>query len=64
MVPDKPTCVDSFSAYLPLGPFAVWEIRHNRLPQVSSEQWTRRWLELVQSPSLPGRLRRLNKYYP
>uniref|UniRef100_A0A667I650 Tr-type G domain-containing protein n=1 Tax=Lynx canadensis TaxID=61383 RepID=A0A667I650_LYNCA len=35
-----------------------------RLLWVSSNQWTRRQLELVRSPSLPRKLRRLNEYYP
>ncbi|ELW64154.1 Elongation factor 1-alpha 1 [Tupaia chinensis] len=60
MVPGKLLCVESLSDYPSLGCFAVRDIR--QLPWLSSKPWTRRLLELARSPSLPRKLRRLNKY--
>ena len=63
MVAGKPSVLGASLVSL-FGAILLFLTGDRRVLWVSSKQWTRRQLELVRSPSLPRKLRRLNEYYP
>ena len=63
MVPGKSMCVESFSDYLPLGCFAVHDMRQKVAVGVIKAV-DKKAAGAGKVTSLPRKLRRLNEYYP